>query len=69
MIQIYDREQKKWIQFYLIDINTDEIYEKKLQDLPEEVVGKYNGGMFDNKIIWNYAVIDKNFLREININN
>ena len=69
MIEIYDKEQKKWIKFYLIDVNTDEIYEKKLQDLPEEVVGKYHGGMVDNKIIWNYAVIDKNFLREIDINN
>ena len=65
MIEIYDKDKAIWTQFYLIDVNTDEVYEKKLEELPKEVVGKYVSGVVGYSPVWNYAVVEKDKLREI----
>lgn len=65
MIQIFDKVNEQWKEFYLIDINTDEIYQSSLEDLPKEVTGKYISGFVSYNPVWNYATIEKSRLREV----
>ena len=66
MIEIYDKEKAIWTQFYLVEVNTDEVYEKKLEDIPEEVLGKYVSGIVGYTPVWSYVTVEKDKLREIN---
>ena len=67
MLEIYDKENALWTQFYPVDVNTDEIYEKKLEELPDEVMGKYIGGIVGYTPVWYYTTIKKENLREKDI--
>ena len=65
MIEIYDKDKAIWTEFYPVNVNTNEIYKKKLEDLPEEVMGKYVGGIVGYTPVWYYITIEKDKLREI----
>tara|TARA_A100001015_G_C14707721_1_gene600812 strand:+ start:231 stop:428 length:198 start_codon:yes stop_codon:yes gene_type:complete len=64
MLEIYDEQNSLWTQFYLVNQNTDEIYEQKLEELPENVMGKYIGGIVGYTPVWYYTTIKKKYLRE-----
>ena len=65
MIEIYDKDKAIWTEFYPVNVNTNEIYKKKLEDLPEEVMGKYVSGVVGYTPVWSYVTVEKDKLREI----
>ena len=64
MLEIYIKNDASWTQFYPVDVNTNEVYERTLEDLPNEVMGKYMGGTVGYTPVWYYITIDKTKLRE-----
>ena len=64
-LEIYDKENYRWTQFYPVNVNTNEIYEQKIEELPNEVMGKYIGGIVGYTPVWYFITLDKRNLREI----
>ena len=65
MIQILNRGTGEWTQFYpFLDI-TESIDTRPLEELPNDVMGKYIIGVAGYNPIWAIVTIDKSKLREI----
>ena len=65
MLEIHIEESDTWIKFFPVNVNTNEIYESKLKDLPDEVMGKYMGGIVGYTPVWYYTTVKKARLREV----
>ena len=64
LLEIYNDKEAEWTQFYPVDVNTNEAYERTLENLPGEVTGKYMGGIVGYTPVWFYTTIQKSRLRE-----
>ena len=63
MIQIYLEKNDEWIEFYPIDI-MDSLDKRSLDDLPNEITGKYISGVVGYNPVWSYITVNKKMLRE-----
>lgn len=64
MLEIHTENDASWTEFYPVDVNTNEVYKRKLEDLPNEVMGKYMGGIVGYTPVWYYTTVKKTELRE-----
>ena len=64
MLEYYSPRAGAWTEFYVVDVNTDEICERELGDLPDKVAGKYMGGLVGYTPVWYYITVEKSKLRQ-----
>ena len=61
MIKYLLKHENRLVEFYLIDITDTVINVKKesIENLPEEVLGKYVSGVVGYNPVWTYKTVNK----------
>ena len=59
--KLYNKQINMWVIFYpIVTVYPVEIFDlRKLEELPEQVYGKWCSGYVSGKPIWNYTAISK----------
>ena len=65
MIKYLLKHENRLVEFYLIDITDTVINVKKesIENLPEEVLGKYVSGVVGYNPVWTYKTVNKKELQ------